>query len=464
MNRRDFLRNSIYASLGGAGLYSAMGNLKLVEAAIRNYGANAFDDYKALVCVFLFGGNDALNTVVPRSGAHYTQYAAARAGLALPQSALLPLHPQSGGEASDGGDYGLQGATSASDPIGMGGLQGLFNGGQAAILGNVGTLIRPITKAEYQGKTVPVPAHLFSHDDQATCWQSSRMSGPSKLGWGGHIADLLSGANPDAAIPMVVALNSVSDLGRAVSTNQYVIGPDGPRYFDYLEGNQDRRRALLPLMAQGAQANALERSYASGFRRSRENAILLGTALEGAPSLSTEFPTGSLGAQLRMVTQLISVQAALSLNRQIFFVSLGGFDHHNGLINGQPPLLAEVSQAMTAFHAATVELGVADGVTTFTASDFGRTLSSNGDGTDHGWGGHHFIVGDAVRGGRFYGRMPGLANGGPDDAGWGQIIPTTSVDQYSATLARWFGVAETEIDLIFPNLGNFASRDLGFIA
>lgn len=464
MNRREFILNSIYASLGGAGLHTALGNMRLLDAAVAGYGPAAFDDYKALVCVFLLGGNDALNTVVPRDGAHYTQYAASRAALALPQSALLPLIPQSGGGASDGGNYGLQSAIRAGDTIGTTGLQGLFNSGQAAILGNVGTLIRPITRAEYQAGSVPVPAHLFSHNDQATYWQSSRVGGPQRLGWGGHIADLLRDANPGGAIPMVSALNSESDFGRGASTDQYVLGPDGPRYYGYLEDNEARRNALLPLMAEGSQVNALERGYASGFNRSREHAILLGTGLEGAPPLSTEFPAGSLGGQLRMVARLISAQAALGLKRQIFFVSLGGFDHHDNLIYGQPPLLAQLSKAMTAFHAATVELGVADKVTAFTASDFGRTLSSNGDGTDHGWGGHHFIVGDAVRGGRFFGTMPDLANGGADDAGWGQIIPTTSVDQYSATLARWFGVAETEIDLIFPNLGDFARRDLGFMA
>jgi uncharacterized protein (DUF1501 family) len=220
----------------------------------------------------------------------------------------------------------------------------------------------------------------------------------------------------------------------------------------------------MPMMAQGRQRYPLERGFAGAFNRYVANAEALTIALEGAPGLATAFPQSSLGAQLSMVARLISVRGGLGLKRQIFFVSMGGFDHHDQLLANQPELLAELSQALTAFNAATTELGVANNVTAFTASDFGRTLSSNGDGSDHGWGAHHFVTGGAVRGGRFYGRMPSLANDGPDDAGWGQIIPTTSVDQYAATLARWFGVGESDLDLIFPNLHNFPSRNLGFMA
>lgn len=462
MKRREFLRNSICAALGGAGLYSALGNLRLLEAATRAYGPTAFDDYKAMVCVFLFGGNDALNMVIPRDATHYGQYAAARATLAVPQSKLLPLTPQAGGGASDGGDYGLQASTSAEETVGMSGLQSLFNNGKAAILGNVGTLVRPVTKAEFQNGTAPLPPQLFSHNDQQSYWQVSRSDDGRNLGWGGRIADLLHDANPGAFIPMTVSLNFESGLERAANGNQYVVGNDGPRYFSWFEWDGDRRTAYLKLNSK-TQAHAFERSYAASFHRARENAEAVGTALEASTPLATPFPDNDLARQLKMVARLIKVRAALGLKRQIYFVSAGGFDHHDGLLSGQPVLLAQVSRAIKAFYDATVELGVANNVTAFTASDFGRTLSSNGDGSDHGWGGHHFVVGGAVRGGRFYGTMPKLQNGGIDDAGWGQIIPTTSVDQYAATLARWFGVADTDLDLIFPNLGNFASRNLGFM-
>ncbi|MCL1635153.1 DUF1501 domain-containing protein [Luteimonas sp. SX5] len=463
MKRREFLRNAICAGLGGAGLYTALGNLRLLQAATSAYGPTAFSDYKALVCVFMFGGNDALNMAIPRDNAHYTQYANARATLAVPQANLLPLTPQAGGGASDGADYGLQKSTSDTDAIGMAGLQQLFNNGKAALLGNVGTLIRPVTKAEFQNGSAPLPPQLFSHNDQQSYWQVSRTGDAQNLGWGGRIADLLHDANPDAFIPMSISLNFESALERAANSNQYVVGSNGPRYFSRFEWNSDSRRAFLKLMDPGTKVHAFERSFANSFHRARENADAVGTALDASQPLVTPFPDNGLARQLKMVARLIKVRAELGLKRQIYFVSMGGFDHHDRLLEDQPVLLSEMSQALKAFYDATVELGVANNVTAFTASDFGRTLSSNGDGSDHGWGAHHFVVGGAVKGGRFYGRMPALQNNGPDDAGWGQIIPTTSVDQYAATLARWFGVADTDLDLIFPNLGNFASRNLGFM-
>ncbi len=464
MKRRDFLRRTICTALGGAGLYSALGNLRLLQAATDAYGPDAFTDYKALVCVFLFGGNDAMNMVVPRSGARYAQYANTRATLALPQSALLPLSPLTGGAPSDGASYGLQAATSAEDTIGMSGLQGLFNGGRAAILANVGTLVRPVTKAQYQAVGVALPPQLFSHSDQTNYGQTSRTDDPRNLGWGGRIADLLQDANPGASIPMTISLNFGSGLSRADGVEQYVIGTGGPRLPSYLEYDSDRSASMMQLMAPGVQAHPLERGFAAAFNRSRENAGVVQTALENVAPLATAFPAGELGEQLRMVARLISARQILGLKRQIFFVSLGGFDHHDRLVEGQAGLLSQLSRALTAFQAATTELGVSNAVTAFTASDFGRNLTSNGDGSDHGWGAHHVVVGGAVRGGRFFGTMPDLGKDGPDDAGYGQLIPTTAVDQYAATLAKWFGLGDAEIDLIFPNLSNFPARDLGFLA
>lgn len=464
MNRRDFLRRSICTALGGVGLYSALGNLRLVEAAANSYGSAIGNDYKALVCVFLYGGNDAMNMVVPRSAPHYAQYATARATLALPQSALLPLTPVSGGAASDGASYGLQSAIGGGDTIGMTGLQQLFNGGRAAILANVGTLAAPVTRAAYQNGSALLPPQLFSHNDQQAYWETSRSDDPRNLGWAGRIADLLHDANPGASLPMAISLGGEAGMGRGADSFQYIVGADGPRGIGAIDYDDERRQAWLALMALGGRGDPLQRSYSAAVNRSRANALALTEALDNATPLATAFPSNWLGAQLRMVARIIGVRATLGLQRQVFFVSVGGFDHHDSLLADQPGLLSEVSQALTAFHAATVELGVGDAVTAFTGSDFGRTLSSNGDGSDHGWGAHHFVVGGAVRGGRFYGTMPSLVNGGPDDAGWGQIIPTTSVDQYAATLARWFGVADSELGLIFPNLGRFAQRDLGFMA
>ena len=312
-----------------------------------------------------------------------------------------------------------------------------------------------------------VPPQLFSHNDQQGYWQVSRSDDARNLGWGGRIADLLHDANPGATIPMTISLGSESVLARAAETSQYVHRQRRAAHLrSDLEWNEDRRRARPRAdAAPGAQAHVLERSFAARFNRSRDNAAALGARPRRRAALATVFPGQLRSARsCKMVARLIGVRGALSLKRQIFFVSIGGFDHHDCLLADQPHLLADLAQSLSAFYDATAEMGVEDDVTAFTASDFGRTLSSNGDGSDHGWGAHHFVVGGAVRGGRFFGRMPVLQNDGPDDVGWGQIIPTTSVDQYAATLARWFGVGDSELGLIFPNLGNYASRDLGFMA
>ena len=462
LKRRDFLRAGACLALGGAGVHTALGNLRLLEAATRAYGPKAFNDYKALVCVFLHGGNDALNTVVPYDTTGYQRYAQARATLAVPRASLLPLTPQSGGAASDGSQYAIQASTGGGDTVGATGLQQLFNAGRMAILGNVGTLVRPVTKADYVANRVQLPPQLFSHNDQQAYWQIS--AGGTDTGWGGRIADLLYDANPDAFIPMATSLNYDSLLLRAANGHQYVVGNDGPRRFSYLEWSPEVRSAYLALNADNPQAHPFERSFAASFRRARENASAVEIALESAPPLQTAFPGNDLADQLRMVARMVQVREVLGLKRQIFFVAVGGFDHHDGLLDDHPVLLAQVAQALKAFYDATVELGVANSVTAFTASDFGRTLSSNGDGSDHGWGAHHFAVGGAVRGGRFYGTMPVLQNDGPDAAEGGRMIPTTAVEQYAATLARWFGVADGDLDLVFPNLRNFASRNLGFMA
>ncbi|HRN62535.1 MAG TPA: DUF1501 domain-containing protein [Luteimonas sp.] len=460
MKRRDFLQAGACIALGGAGIHSALGNLRLMEATTRAYGPKAFNDYKALVCVFLFGGNDALNSVIPYDTTAYQRYAQARATLAVPRANLLPLTALAGGGASDGAQYALQASTRDGDAIGTGGMRQLFDSGRMAILGNVGTLVRPVTKADYVAGRAELPPQLYSHNDQSSYWQTSAAN--VDTGWGGRIADLLHDANPDAFIPIGTSLNTGSQLlsGRG---SHYVVGNDGPRLFSYLEWDAGVRRAYLALNADNPQAHPFERHFAASFRRARENAWAVTDALESSSPLQTAFPAQHLGRQLAMVARMIKVRQVLGLKRQIFYVSLGGFDHHDGLLDDHPVLLAQVSHALKAFHDATVELGVADSVTTFTASDFGRTLSSNGDGSDHGWGAHHFVVGGAVRGGRFYGTMPVLQNDGPDAAEGGRMIPTTAVDQYAATLARWFGVADGDLDLVFPNLRNFAGRNLGFM-
>ncbi|WP_363800163.1 DUF1501 domain-containing protein [Lysobacter firmicutimachus] len=461
MDRRTFLGQSLLAAAGGAAAYAVPSGLSRLGAAVHRYGPGRFDDYKALVMVFLNGGNDGFNTVVPLEGAHYERYAAARATLALPASALLPLQPWPGGGASDGARYGLQSALSDDDALGTTGLQRLFGNGAAAVLGNVGTLIRPTDKDAYLGNRVPLPPQLFSHFDQAQYWQISRNDDSRRLGWGGRIADLMTPLDSGAAVPMLISINAAATWARAAELDQYVLHQTGPMPMNPTDA--EVRQAMQELVAPDLQAHAMERSYAGSYRRARDVGQSVAEALASVAPPSTPFPATGLGGALRMVAHAIAARNALGHRRQIYSVSLGGFDTHDDQLLEHPLLLSTLSQAMTAFYDATVELGIDRGVTAFTASDFGRTLSSNGDGSDHGWGSHHFVVGGAVRGGRYYGRMPDLSVDGPDDGGQGRIIPTTSVDQYAATLARWFGVEEGDLDAILPNLRNFPTRDLGFL-
>ena len=469
VNRRAFLRRSIASALGGASLYSALGNLQLVQAAASAAKGGVFADYKALVCVFLHGGNDSFNTVVPWDPPHYNVYAATRPAMlidrvAVEANALAPLPSHL---PSDGGSYGLHPS--------MPHLRSLFNQQRAAIVANVGPLLQPLTKAQFQANTALAPPQLFSHDDQANFWQTSRPDDANADGWGGRIADLLhAGANPGGDVTMTMSLGSQSLFQRGSLVDQYVMKPcytDGSSCtvdrIEYLGEYQNElgTQSFNALMASGTQAHLFERAYAAGTRRAVANYELLRSVLTPLPAWATPFPLTNLGSQLRQVANLINVRNTLGMKRQIFFVSLGGFDTHDDQLGVQTGILAQLSAAMEAFYLATVQMGVASSVTSFTASDFGRTLSTNGDGTDHGWGGHHFVLGGAVQGGRFFGAMPSLAQANnPDDAGYGQVIPTTSVDQYAATLARWFGVADGDLPTLFPLLDRFPTSDLGFMA
>lgn len=483
VNRREFLRKSICAALGGASLYSAIGSLRLIGAAAA--AQRGFSDYKALVCVFMYGGNDSFNTVVPMSGTDYTNYLVSRGDLAI-TSGQQALTPASGGGPTN---YGLHPA--------MPELAGLFNSGKAAIVANVGSLLYPTTQQQYQDGTIPTPSQLFSHDDQTNQWMTSRPDDANANGWGGRIADLLYASNT-GQVPMSITLSGQNRFQRGGIVNQFSVdswgascaatgnpdcGPFSVTTMSYL-GNgpeswllpwedpnvvADDAAAYAALIQGGTQTHVLERAFADSATRTIANSTLINTALNGV-TLTTAFPDTDLGNQLAAVAMLIKVRQALGMSRQIYFVSVGGYDTHGTQIVDQNDNLTELSQGLAAFYNATIELGIADGVTTFTASDFGRSLAVNADGTDHGWGGHHFVLGGAVRGQRFYGAMPSLAQyddsnpgSNPDDTGYGQIIPKQAVDQYAATLASWFGVDASSVNDIFPNLGRFPSSDLGFM-
>ena len=447
LNRRDFLRTS-----GAAALFAATPGLAYSQVV---GGGGSFTDYRALVCVFMFGGNDSYNMLIPNTNAEYAAYAASRQNLALLQSDLLPISPASTGTP----DFGLHPA--------MGGIQGLFQDGNAALVTNVGPLIEPTTKAQYFDRSVTLPPQLFSHNDQQDQWTSLRGNVQSKTGWAGRMADLIRDGVAGQQMATNASLFGSNLFQSADETVAYVMGPNGPiqyQGFSTTPGDilNEQRLAFGRVVA--AQYNTIyERGYAEVQRRAIDAADTVSMAIANAPTINTVFPQSQLGTQLQTVARLIAVRDELQMQRQIFFVATGGFDSHDDQNQNQPGLLGGISDAIAAFHAATEELQIANSVTTFTQSDFGRTLTSNGDGTDHAWAGNQLVAGGAVSGGDLYGSYPLLEIGGPEDVGGGRMIPSTAADQYAATLAKWFGIPDVDLDIVAPNLGNFAQRDLGFM-
>jgi uncharacterized protein (DUF1501 family) len=450
--RRDFLKRG--SALGIAGV-AAPWVLNL--AAIGEAAAQTATDYKALVCVFLYGGNDHGNTLVPYDATNYAAYQTIRGSLATAQASLAstvlaPATPLPGG---------MQLAMAPQ----LASIKALFDQGKLAVQLNVGPLIVPTTKAQYTARSVPLPPKLFSHNDQQSVWQSSQPEG-STFGWGGRMGDLfLSGNTTPALTCMSVTGNTVYLSGQ--QTVQYQVSTSGAVPIrgakTSLYGSAACAAALRGLITQPS-AQLLENEHAIVTKRSIDTEALVTSAVTAAPAFATIFNTSnSLAMQLQMVAKLIASRATLGVSRQVFLVSLSGFDLHDNLVTQHPLLLTSVSEALRSFYDVTVELGVANNVTTFTASDFGRTLSSNGDGSDHGWGGHHFVVGGAVQGGKLYGTAPAIAVNGPDDIGQGRLLPSTSVDQYAATLATWFGVSDSSLATVIPNIGNFPVRNLGFV-
>jgi uncharacterized protein (DUF1501 family) len=403
--------------------------------------------------VFLFGGNDQTNTVIPYDSAEYNGYRSARAGIARELADLTSL-----------GAVAAQGGRSFALPNELAPLAALYGQGKAAIVANVGPLVVPTSKAHYQNGSVPLPPKLFSHNDQQSVWQSSAAEG-STVGWGGRFGDLLASNNANPTF------TAVSVSGAAVFLSgqqvlQYQVGTGGPVAISALSGNpfgSPAAAATLRQMLTAGRSHLFENELARVTSRSIDAAASLGGALAGAPALATAFDAGNtLAQQLKMVAQMIAARQAVGARRQVFFVSLGGFDTHDNQLTTQPGLHATLAAAIDSFYKATVELGVAANVTTFTASDFGRTLTSNGDGSDHGWGAHHFVVGGAVKEG-VYGQFPTVALNTAEDVGSGRLLPTTAVLQYGATLASWFGVPDSGLADALPGIGNFGARNLGFL-
>jgi len=446
-SRRSFLTTSCCSAAAGVAALSFT-RLGLISAM-----AQGTQDYKALVCVFMFGGNDSNNLIVPLGSNEYANYAQIRANLALPQGQLLPVTPKS-----------------LTSPFGfhpqLKEVQALFNGGQLALLANTGTLVQPTTRAQYLQRQVNLPMNLYSHADQQQQMQTAALNVFGDVGWGGRLADKIQsmyGGN----FPVVISLagSNVFAEGLVVRPIESSGDPTQPLSGFYGSSEDNARLAALQTLLTFDTGLSLIQASSTTTSNAIQDSKTLAAALAQGTKLKTPFPQSSLGSQLQQVAQIIQVRSALGLPRQIFFVSTNGFDTHSDQLNQQNGLYQDLSQSMNAFYQATVEMGVDPQVTSFTLSDFGRTfLPDSTAGTDHAWGSHHMIVGGAVAGGDFYGTFPTQELSGPDDAtDEGRWIPTTSLDQYGATLAQWFGVQPSDLPAIFPNLQNFSNPILNFI-
>lgn len=511
MDRRQLLR--VGASLGGLGVAAPFA---LQLAAAGSAAGQSAPDYKALVCVFLFGGNDSHNTVLATDTDSWGRYFATRntgadpialmpvgtaptpvgqtspvtgrvAAMSTPEAwgGVLPITPRTAQPIPAGTSASAR--TFALHPF-LGPLQTLFNQGRLAVLANVGTLIQPTTKTQYQTRSVPVPTSLFSHNDQQSTWQALSTEG-ARTGWGGRFADLLASANGSSTLFTAVSTggNAVFLSGQSVVQYQLSTGAQPAVVINGQQGSNLFGSSIAPgrvrdLITDTSLTNNFAADYSSVVSRSIAAASTVNSAfaqpivtgVAAAPAYTNpttgRVEANSLALQLQTVARMIAASSTLGVGRQVFFVSLGGWDTHDFQNSAQPNLLAKVAHALSYFDGALSNVGGLDRraqVTTFTASDFSRTITTNGDGTDHAWGGHHFVMGGAVRGQDIYGQYPTI---GADVAGFnnpdninGATIPTTSVDQYGATLGRWFGVSNADLSTIFPRLAGFSNPYLGFL-
>lgn len=451
--RRDFLTLTLPVAAAAAGLAACGGGSAGGQVPPPVTPPDPVpptpDGYKALVAVFLFGGNDAYNMLAPSEGSAYAEYAKARLDLALPPSQLLDL-----GNADNGLRFGAHPALSE--------VQALYRGGKAAVLANVGPLAAPIEDGRIRSTGSALPPRLFSHNDQTDQWQKTAAAGLESVGWAGRAADLLAQTLPEQRLPIGITYSGSNLLQVGRSQIGFALNTGGAVEAAFLRRNAATRALYAELLATRSE-HLFINEYTAGQRRGQEYNSRIATALAEAPAASVSFPNDRLGQQLAAVAKLISVRSRLGVKRQIFFVGLGGFDTHADQLVRHQSLLRSLSQNLDAFYRATEAMGLAGSVTAFTASDFGRSLTVNGDGTDHGWSSHQLIVGGAVRGGRFYGQMPDLVPRAARDYGGGRFAPTSSVDQYGATLLQWFGIPARDMAAVFPNIGRFSTGDLGFL-
>ncbi len=462
INRRKFLGTASCAAIGTTTFFSTLFNLGMANAAAgrtAKLAGTTNGNYKALVCILLAGGSDSFNTLVPLDADAYGAYSATRSNLALPQNSLLGLSPLVGGQPN----LGVHPA--------MPEVQQLFNNGRLAFVSNVGTLVQPTTREQFMNESVPLPLGLFSHADQIQQWQTSVPQSRSAYGWGGRVADILQSMNANQNISMNISLSGRNVFQSGNQSAEYTINPtgtgsigiDGYNGPDMLD--QIKTTAVSSLMEQ-QYSDVFKQTYADVVSNAQSAHEQFSTAIGGV-NLTTPFSPSYLSQSLQMVAKTIAARDTLDVCRQTFFITFGGWDHHDELTNNLNGMLGVVSAALNEFNTAMEELNMADKVTTFTISDFARTLTSNGNGTDHAWGGNVMVMGGGVNGGQIYGQYPSLALNSSLDVGNGVLVPTTSTDEYFAELAQWFGVSNSDLQNIFPNLLNFytpgGTPPLGFM-
>ena len=462
-NRRRFLGTASCAAIGSTTFFSTLFNLGMAnEAAGRTAKSslNPSNDYKALVCILLAGGNDSFNMLVPTSNTAYNAYSTTRSNQALAQNSLLGLTHLTGGMPSLG--------VHPSMPE----VQSMYNSGRLAFISNVGTLVEPTTKTQFENGGVTLPLGLFSHADQIQQWQTSVPQTRSSSGWGGRMADILQSMNNNQNISMNISLSGRNFFQSGNQSSEYTINPTGTGSIG-IEGYNGEdmidmiRTTAVDNLLEDQYVDIFKKTYADVTRNAQSSHQQFSSAIGGV-NLSTTFSTSRLSQSMQMVAKTIAARNTLDVCRQTFFITFGGWDHHDELLNNQAGMLTVVSKALNEFNNAMNELGMADNVTTFTISDFARTLTSNGNGTDHAWGGNVMVMGGKVNGGRIYGEYPSLALNSNLDVGNGVLIPTLSTDEYFAELAQWYGVSNTDINNIFPNLMNFYSANgqppIGFMS
>jgi uncharacterized protein (DUF1501 family) len=448
ITRRRFLTHSCSLGVASATVSSSLLQLGLARSA----AAQSAPGYRALVCILLAGGNDSFNMLVPTDNDQFAEYAGIRSDLALTQNQLLSLP----GTASNGRNYGLH--------PGMPELQSLFTAGDAAMISNVGTLLEAYDAQSVANGTAQLPLGLFSHADQINQWQTAAPDARIAQGWGGRVADLMQDVNVMNGVSMNISLSGTNVFQSGNEVGEYAIdsvGDGAPGINAYDDGTEfgDLKKRMVDDLLAVQQSNIFRREYSRRLRGAIDAQAVFVDALQTSPALSTAFSPGPFSQSLRQIARVIGARDALGASRQTFFVTVGGWDHHDDVLDNQARMLPAISAGLQEFRDALVELGVFNDVATFTTSDFGRTLTSNGKGSDHGWGGHHIVMGGAVNGGTIYGDYPILSSSSPLDVGRGVYAPTTSVDEYFAELALWFGVSVSELDQVLPNVRSFYSPE-----